>query len=295
MPNFRPDTGGQRWDRIQVASSVALRGGAAAAFPSTLLRLPAALCGACPERGSSPPVFHKSAEQKAVPSPSQRLRQPGAWAYSPRVRRAFCPPCPQPQSPPAPVGCLRLVSRSDPPGRMSTIQNLRRSLIRNWRPVCSAVGDAVLGAEPAPFPSPLPPVFCGAGPVCSLRALLWTCWVPLFCERPAVCLGRLIFSLSFAVPQFKLVTHKSSLRLSSGHSGPVLTLGNAARSSLFRPHLLVGDAGVWGTFLLGVAFRHIICGFYLLFPSQSGCPLRFKNFPQTRQCEGFLVFGNFLY
>ena len=51
----------------------------------------------------------------------------------------------------------------------------------------------------------------------------------------------------------------------SGHSGPVLTLSNAAHSSLFHPHLLVSDVGVWGTFLLGVAFRHVICGFYLLF------------------------------
>ena len=41
----------------------------------------------------------------------------------------------------------------------------------------------------------------------------------------------------------------------------------------------------WGTLLLGVSFRHVICGFYLLFPSQSGCPSRFKNFPQTRQCK----------
>ena len=126
---------------------------------------------------------------------------------------------------------------------------------------------AVLGAEPAPFPAPLPPASGGAGPVCSLRALLWTCSVPLFCERPAVCSGRLIFSLSFAVPQFKLITHKSSLRLSSGHSGPVLTLSSDARSSQSRPHLLVADAGVWGTFLMGVAFRHVICGFYLFFPS----------------------------
>ena len=47
--------------------------------------------------------------------------------------------------------------------------------------------------------------------------------------------GRLIFSRSFAVPQFKLVTHKSSLQLSSGHSGPVLTVSNAAHSSPFHP------------------------------------------------------------
>ena len=117
----------------------------------------------------------------------------------------------------------------------------------------------------APFPSPLPPASGWVRPVRSLRALFWTCSVPLFCEQPAVCSGWLIFSLSFAIPQFKLVSHKSSLWLPSGHSGPVLTLSNAARSFPFRPLLLVADAGVWGTFLLGVAFRHVICGFYLFF------------------------------
>ena len=51
-----------------------------------------------------------------------------------------------------PVACVsRRLSRW-----MWTIQNLRRSLIRNWRPVCSVVGDSVLVAEPALFPSPLP-------------------------------------------------------------------------------------------------------------------------------------------
>ena len=48
--------------------------------------------------------------------------------------------------------------------------------------------------------------------------------------------------------------------------GPVLTLSNAACSSPFRPYLLVAGAGIWGTFLLGVAFRHVICGPYLIFP-----------------------------
>ena len=51
-------------------------------------------------------------------------------------------------------------------------QNLRRSLVRNWRPACSEVGDVVLGAEPAPFPSPLPPASAGAGRVCSWLAPL---------------------------------------------------------------------------------------------------------------------------
>ena len=106
---------------------------------------------------------------------------------------------------------------------MSTIQNLRKSLVRNWKPACSLIGDAVSGTEFAPFPSPclLPPA--GDGLVCSQLALLQNCSVlPLF-------------------------------------------LHNAARSSPFNPHLLVADASVWGTFLLGVAFRLVICGFYLFF------------------------------
>ena len=95
---------------------------------------------------------------------------------------------------------------------MSIIQNLGKSLVRNWEPVCSLVWGAMSWAEFAPFPSPLPPASGGAELVHSLGALLWTCSDPLFCERPAVCSGWLIFSLSFAIPQFKLLSHKSSLR-----------------------------------------------------------------------------------
>ena len=74
-------------------------------------------------------------------------------------------------------------------------------------------------------------------------------------------------SLSLAIPQFGLLSHVSSLRSSSGHSGPVLTLSNVAHVSLFWLCLLVVDVSVWATFLLGVAVRHIICGFYLfIFP-----------------------------
>ena len=62
----------------------------------------------------------------------------------------------------------------------------------------------------SPLPCVLPPAGLG-WPVSSPLTLLWTCSDPLFCKRLAVYSGRLIFSLSFAVPQFKLVTHKSSL------------------------------------------------------------------------------------
>ena len=135
------------------------------------------------------------------------------------------------------------------------------------------------------LPFPLPPASC-----------LWRGWAGLpqasssleflspFVLRTAGTVFWLVnfLSLSLAVPQFKLVTHKSSLRLLSGPSGPVLTLSNATCSSLFHPHLVGADAGIWGTFLLGVAFSHVIMGF-IYFSSQLGCPLRFKNFTQNLQ------------
>ena len=80
-----------------------------------------------------------------------------------------------------------------PSQRMSTVQNPRKSLVRNWKPVCSLVGDALSGAKFAPFllwlvpACPLCPV--GDGPVCSLLALLWYSLSPLFCERPGSALG----------------------------------------------------------------------------------------------------------
>ena len=47
-----------------------------------------------------------------------------------------------------------------------------------------------------------------------------------------------------SIPQSGLLAQVSSLRLPLGHSGPVLTLSNAARASLPRPCLLVADAGI---------------------------------------------------
>ena len=70
-------------------------------------------------------------------------------------------------------------------------------------------------------------------------------------------------SLSLIIPQFGLLCHVSSLRLPSGHSGPVLTLSNAACASLFSLRLLVADASIWATSLVGVTVRHIIYGFQL--------------------------------
>ena len=199
VPNFCPDTGRRRWSLVQVASSIALRGGRSAAFPVYAAQAPG--CSMwnlpCAARGSSPPVLHKSADSAppvfcAFPDPSNSGSQELDGHTLPRCS------APSPLRIPIPARAVRVPSpcvSPRPSRRVLTIQNLRRSLIRNRRPVCSAVGDAVLGAEPAPVPSPLPPASGGAGPVRSRLALPWTCSGPLFCERLAVCSGRLIFSL----------------------------------------------------------------------------------------------------
>ena len=123
---------------------------------------------------------------------------------------------------------------------------------------------AISEAEFAPFPSPLLPASGGGWaspqPASSSLELLSP-----FILRTAMFWLVNLLSLSLVIPQFKLLSHVRTLRLPSGHSGPVLTLSNAAHSSPFRPHLLVADASVCGTFLLGVAFRHVIWGFYLFF------------------------------
>ena len=67
-------------------------------------------------------------------------------------------------------------------------------------------------------------------------------------------------SLSFSFFFLSLwLAHFSSLRLSSQHSGPVLTLSNVTCASVFSPCLLVVDMGVWATSLLGVVVRRVIC------------------------------------
>ena len=70
-----------------------------------------------------------------------------------------------------------------------------------------------------------------------------------------------LLSLSLAITLFALLFHISSLRLPSGHTCSVPTLNSAA------PTLLVADTSIWATSPLGVAVRHVICGFYLfIFP-----------------------------
>ena len=144
--------------------------------PSTGFRLQAALQGVGPElcalprpklfrfRFSGTPQRHRLSWAFVLCLPRQeQLRQPGAWrAHSPRVQCTLSPPRSQPQFPRLPVGCaLCLFWEADfwlrPSQWMSTIQNLRKSLVRSWKPVCHLVGGAVSGALFAPFPSLVPP------------------------------------------------------------------------------------------------------------------------------------------
>ena len=98
-----------------------------------------------------------------------------------------------------------------------------------WMPSLSSSGCLL--------PASLPPV--GDGPVSSQLALLWCSLNLLFCEQALLCLrlelftGKFYLSLSLslffsfpslAIPQFGLLSQVSSLRSSSGHSGPVLPL-----------------------------------------------------------------------
>ena len=68
-----------------------------------------------------------------------------------------------------------------------------------------------------------------------------------------------------AILQSRLLSQVSSLRLPSGHSGPVLTLINTTHASLSSPCLLVADASICAAFPLGVAVRHIICGVLIIY------------------------------
>ena len=107
--------------------------------------------------------------------------------HSPWVQRALCPPQAQPQFLYVLVRCAWcLFWGADlwlrPSWQMSTIQ---KPLVRNWKPVCSLVGNAISGAKFAPFPCPLPPAsgrgWAGPQPTCSSLELLSPSFVPKQC------------------------------------------------------------------------------------------------------------------
>ena len=95
------------------------------------------------------------------------------------------------------------------------------------------------------------------------------------------------------MPQFGMLSHVSSLRLSSGHSGPVLTLSMQLAPPCPAPTCW------WQMWASGVLFCWQLwlgvysVGFIFFSFSWLCCPLRFQNSPETHRWEGFLLFGNF--
>ena len=142
------------------------------------------------------------------------------------------------------------------------------------------------------------------GLVCIRLALLWYSLNPLFCEKARLCLrlepfvGKFFFFFFFlfllflAIPQFGLLSQVSSLRLSSSHSGLVLTLSVQPAPPCPAP------AHWWPTRASGLllcwelqfsAYSVCVCGCVCVcvcvcvFPCWLCCPLRFQSSPQTCQ------------
>ena len=174
---------------LRFASSIALQGGRGTAFPVYAAQVPGCSIWSMPSvvYGSSFPVLHKKhrlgcACILCLPWPEQH-RQPGpSQAHFPRVRCAFSPPWPQPQFSPPLVRCVPLEFSCDPP-RGCQPYRISGSLWLETGGLFAVCRGCHLWGRVCPFP--LPPASClqwgWAGP-----QLLWTCSVPLFCERLAV-------------------------------------------------------------------------------------------------------------
>ena len=116
VPNFCPDTGRRRWSLVQVASSIALRGGRSAAFPIYAAQAPG--CSMwnlpCAARSSSPRVLHKSADSAppvfcAFPARAAQAARSLTGALSPGAGRLL--PSTSPAPIPAPAGQVPAPSR----------------------------------------------------------------------------------------------------------------------------------------------------------------------------------------
>ena len=113
----------------------------------------------------------------------------------------------------------------------------------------------------------------GDGPIRSRLALLGYSLNPLFCKRASLCLRLELLAGNLSLSLFSLWLSRClgcylTLAPSDCPQGiQAGTLSNAACASMFRPRLLVADASMWATSLLGVGIRHVVCGFYLfIFP-----------------------------
>ena len=129
--------------------------------------------GPCVVCGSSFPVFHKSAESVGpafCAFPTGAAQAAGSLPGALSLGAARLLPSAAPASVSVPASPVRLVSVLGSWPLAATLpadvdhpesQEVFKSSVRTWRPVCSLVGEALSGAEFAPkFPLPLPPASC---------------------------------------------------------------------------------------------------------------------------------------
>ena len=148
--------------------------------------------------GSGSRVLHKGADSVGpafcafpVVGAAQGTRSLTSAPSSGAGRLLPSPSPPQVLGAPHPVRLVSLLgSRSLAATLPVDVNHPESQEVRNWKPVCSLVGDALPGAEFAYFwlclapASPLP--LAGDGPVCSQLALLWYCSVLCSVNGPAV-------------------------------------------------------------------------------------------------------------
>ena len=150
------------------------------------------------------------------------------------------------------------------------------TLAVTWLPLCFQWGRGRSTA--GQLSSGIHSILCSvSGPSCASE---------LFAGMFSLSLSLFFFFYFFlAIPQFLLLSHISSLSLSSGHSGPVPTLCIQPVPPCSAP------ARCWRMRATGLP--RVNFGFFFFFPSRLCCPPRFQNSPQARWWEGFLVLGNF--
>ena len=155
----------------------------------------------------------------------------------------------------------------------------QEDLVSKWEPAHNLVEYAISGAK---IPSCLLVLAVARlsvclqwwdGPVCSWLALLWYSLNPLFYEqarlhlRLELCSGKLslsFFSLSgYPTVWVTLSCYLLQIVLRAFRPGPYPK--DATCVWLFSPRLLLSDASIWATSLLGVTVRCIFCFFFFFF------------------------------
>ena len=189
----------------------------------------------------------------------------------------------------------------------------QKDVASNWEPAHSFVEDTISGAETAAAPC-LPDLAVTHLPLCPRGGVrdrgLYTASYLSFGIPSILCsvsgpgckvesfMGTFsfLFFLSGDPSVWVAISH-SSLRMSTGHSGPILTLStDAAGTSLSSPQSLVADASIWANSQLAVEIRCVVYGFFVVVlppPPHGSVALWYSKTPQRPACERFSQCGNF--